>query len=546
MVAGFKEHMPNVKDAQLDATRVLMEKRAAREGMDVDEYVSKYFAGILEGDKGVVGLYQSEGLKTKISELYDYAVSKVSNALKKVELWRLEDSEAATIKEKTGIDVSGYMHVIDNYSINHILKEHGDPKLEAKRGQIAVTKEDVGMIPEIITKPDILENAGKTKQGLEGIRYGKKVNGFVIYVEEVRTGNKELTPVSMYKKAAAPDASSLQKPPAQTSETFSSPIDKNITSPDSSVNKLSEEQFIKENMGKGIVKKEKGRWGTTHYYIDTPELKPKGDYQRAGNKTFDSEEDALKFLYRSKAENILEQRHKDIKGAVQFLEDGRAVIHAFENADFSTVVHELGHVFRRQIKGDDLRILEDWSGVENGKWERIHEEDFARGFEKYLSEGKAPSEELKTVFEQFKKWIVDIYRSVMGYGLSDLKLSPEVRKVMDRLFVETELPLKKTEHPEAAEARKAANEEIQKLDEEIKRIADLHEPPPPEHTTVEDWGVGYGPQKKGKGKKKQPKTEPLKKEAGTIDAEIETPREYAKQQIEFIRDLYIPHGSDES
>jgi len=116
--------------------------------------------------------------------------------------------------------------------------------------------------------------------------------------------------------------------------------------------------------------------------------------------------------------NTLEQSHnRQAKGAVQFLEDGRAVIHAFEKADFSTVVHELGHVFRRQIKGDDLRILEDWSGVKDGKWERMHEEDFARGFEKYLSEGKAPSEELKTVFEQFKQWIVDIYRSVIGYGL---------------------------------------------------------------------------------------------------------------------------------
>ncbi len=39
----------------------------------------------------------------------------------------------------------------------------------------------------------------------------------------------------------------------------------------------------------------------------------------------------------------------DAKGAVSFLEDGRAVIHATEASDFTTFVHEMAHIFRRQL-----------------------------------------------------------------------------------------------------------------------------------------------------------------------------------------------------
>lgn len=45
---------------------------------------------------------------------------------------------------------------------------------------------------------------------------------------------------------------------------------------------ISREEFIKINIGNGLIKKQKGRWGTVHYYISK-----KGDYQNIDNKTFD-------------------------------------------------------------------------------------------------------------------------------------------------------------------------------------------------------------------------------------------------------------------
>ena len=41
----------------------------------------------------------------------------------------------------------------------------------------------------------------------------------------------------------------------------------------------------------------------------------------------------------------------------------------------------------------------------------IHER-FARGFERYIAEGKAPNESLKNVFEKFKEWMVSIYHDL--------------------------------------------------------------------------------------------------------------------------------------
>lgn len=121
------------------------------------------------------------------------------------------------------------------------------------------------------------------------------------------------------------------------------------------------------------------------------------------------------------------------KGGVRFLEDGRAIIRAFEQADVTTVVHEIGHIFRRDLTGADLRTVEQWAGVKDGNWTRSAEEQFARGFERYLADGSAPTPKLRAVFEKFKSWIVEIYRAITGSPI-DVDLTPQVKEVFDRLL----------------------------------------------------------------------------------------------------------------
>jgi len=477
LISGFKEHMPNLTDAQLEGTKFLVEKRAAMEGMHPDEYVSKRFAWIESGDElGKAQFFQKESIKYQIGELYDYTVGSKDNALKKVDLGELNSTHIEAIKQATGHDLTGYKRVIDNYAIKHILNEHGDAKKEAARGLIPVTKEDITKIPDIIENPDSISPAGKTRVGRDSILYEKRFNGIIYYLEEKRIGNNEVAAVTLYKKKAATSNAHVEGAPSVTSETLRG-SDSNIPPLDDSVNRL-------------------------------------------------------------------EQAHNNVaKGAVEFLQDGRAVIHAFDGADISTVMHELAHVWRRDLRGDDLRIIADWAGVEKGKWERQHEEQFAKGFERYLAEGKAPSEELKGVFERFKTWILDVYRSLVKEDVWRTNLNPDVRKVMDRLFVEAELPFKKTEHPEAVEARKVADEAVRELNDETARVIDIEIPK--EITTIEDWGASetFMP-KKGRGKKQHAQIEPpLKKGTGDIEPEIaSSPKEYSRPQIEFIKDMADMEG----
>jgi hypothetical protein len=72
--------------------------------------------------------------------------------------------------------------------------------------------------------------------------------------------------------------------------------------------------------------------------------------------------------------------------------------------------------------------------------EFVHEamhEYFARGWEAYLLEGKAPTPSLRRVFNRIKGWMVAIYRIVSTLRV---ELSPEIRGVFDRLVaVEEEI-----------------------------------------------------------------------------------------------------------
>lgn len=124
-------------------------------------------------------------------------------------------------------------------------------------------------------------------------------------------------------------------------------------------------------------------------------------------------------------------------------------------ADLSTFLHESGHFFLevladlaaqpdapQQIK-DDFATFLKWTGVEAPEaWakmtldeQRAHHEDFARGFEAYLFEGKAPSVELAGLFQRFRAWLLNVYRTVAGLNVN---LNTEIRQVFDRMLATTE------------------------------------------------------------------------------------------------------------
>jgi len=151
-----------------------------------------------------------------------------------------------------------------------------------------------------------------------------------------------------------------------------------------------------------------------------------------------SEQDLESLLLPEPTPDLIERAERGKKAAAQFAEDGKATLIAFEKADLSSLLHELGHVFRRTLDGRDLAAVEKWAGVEGGNWSIKHEEKFARGFEKYLLDGKAPNHRLRSTFARLRQWLRAIYDNLRNSPL-DIEISPDVRKAFDNMFVVREI-----------------------------------------------------------------------------------------------------------
>lgn len=134
---------------------------------------------------------------------------------------------------------------------------------------------------------------------------------------------------------------------------------------------------------------------------------------------------------------------------------GERIITLLKDADLSTFLHEAGHFFLdiqadlasrpdapQQIKDDmnavlkwfDVPDLATWNSYDLEQMRQYHEQ-FARGFEAYLFEGKAPNLELRGVFQRFRAWLLQIYRQLRNLNV---EINDEIRAVFDRMLASTE------------------------------------------------------------------------------------------------------------
>lgn len=311
--------------------------------------------------------------------------------------WTLENAA------DTGLPgTDGYSHSISRSAAYHIYKEHGDAEAEAARGQIAVTAEDLARIPEIVTSPDEVVTGFRSEQGAERVAYLKRFDdALVVYIAEASRKKKDFRTVSMRKY-----------PPTAISEN----VAKNII-----------DQSLNVRNGEGAY----------------------------GNATADTanNQDAQQ-------QSTL---HQAARGAFM---PGSNTIALLENADLSTTIHELGHYFlhtglnianaleAKAARGEALSVGErqhltdmqatlNWLGLADLQaWnaltfeqQRPYHEQLARGFEAYIMEGKAPSLEMRSVFQRMKAWMLRVYQNLTRL---DVQLSDEVRGVFDRLLASDE------------------------------------------------------------------------------------------------------------
>lgn len=138
-------------------------------------------------------------MKNEIKELVEFAVNSKNTVNKKVEISVVNQTEANMLVIKTGFNLLGYKRIIDKSSINHAIKEHGNVKTEASRGQIAITEQDFELVPQIVKSKNVIY-VGKSKLGKDCILYEAIINNTYYYVEEIRNGRKELCLKTLYKR----------------------------------------------------------------------------------------------------------------------------------------------------------------------------------------------------------------------------------------------------------------------------------------------------------------------------------------------------------
>lgn len=151
---------------------------------------------------------------------------------------------------------------------------------------------------------------------------------------------------------------------------------------------------------------------------------------------------------------------------------GPSIIDLFQSRDQSTFLHETGHLWLEELRFDalsdgatdqlkaDWQTVQDWFAsnghpLEDGIIPTDAHELWARGVERYLMEGKAPSPVLQKLFETFKSWLAQVYRTVAKLKTP---ITDEVRAVMDRLVATDDeiAQAKEAQHLESAFTTKPA------------------------------------------------------------------------------------------
>lgn len=137
----------------------------------------------------------------------------------------------------------------------------------------------------------------------------------------------------------------------------------------------------------------------------------------------------------------------EITFAADFDRSYRAVVTLIRSAsDGSTLPHECAHWLYKMMEtlvrngqanarmADDFRAINKWLDGQKYKnkddyVERM--EFFARGFEAYLREGRAPDVSLTGAFRTIKRLLLNIYRSVAALNV---RLNDDVRRVFDGIL----------------------------------------------------------------------------------------------------------------
>lgn len=357
---------------------------------------------------------------------------------------------------------TGNKVIVTKKSVDHFKTDHTSNAAATKNRQNTLHYEMIEAIPDIIRKGIWVEDHVD--------KHGKANRISLIFALVEMNDNKYAVKITVkaqkhgfsvedgeYTQFRAYDISNEKEPMLGSTSGHSSSSEQGLDRPVPSIgSNISIRDFLQnvnDNLGKPYINSD----GTPNYGIYF------GDNKTGGVMYIGS--DGYKQAY----------RQGKIRGA---FDANTGAIHLFDAADQSSFIHESAHMYLTEMERmvqeegapkqlvEDWHTIQDWASYADGRLddykgtllekefagyeaairkaresgntvaikaaeERWMQERFARAFERYIAEGKAPVKELQGPFRRFKRWLVSIYRDLTNLGKEP---SDDVRRVMDRMI----------------------------------------------------------------------------------------------------------------
>lgn len=356
---------------------------------------------------------------------------------------------------------TGNKVIVTKKSVDHFKTDHTSNAAATKNRQNTLHYEMIEAIPDIIRKGIWVEDHVD--------KHGKANRISLIFALVEMNDNKYAVKITVkaqkhgfsvedgeYTQFRAYDISNEKEPMLGSTSGHSSSSEQGLDRPVPSIgSNISIRDFLQnvnDNLGKPYINSD----GTPNYGIYF------GDNKTGGVMYIGS--DGYKQAY---------QQGK-IRGA---FDANTGAIHLFDAADQSSFIHETAHMYLTEMERmvqeegapkqlvEDWHTIQDWASYAGGRLdeykgtrlekefagyeaairkaresgdtvaikaaeERWMQERFARAFERYIAEGKAPVKELQGPFRRFKKWLIGIYRDLRNLGKEP---TDDVRRAMDRM-----------------------------------------------------------------------------------------------------------------
>lgn len=103
----------------------------------------------------------------------------------------------AELSRILGEDASRLQHAVSNQSLTHALRQHGNEAIERARGQVAITRADFRVIPQVLRTGSYYPS--DRRRGFVEIRAVIEGRTYV-YQARVRRGPRRLDMVTMWKR----------------------------------------------------------------------------------------------------------------------------------------------------------------------------------------------------------------------------------------------------------------------------------------------------------------------------------------------------------